>query len=416
MKRDILSEIIANKRFEIDFQKRSISLDQLQESIDLSLPTRSMRESLINSDSGIIAEFKRRSPSKGWINENAQPEDIIPGYEKAGASALSILTDEKFFGGTMRDIRTARPLTTLPIIRKDFIVDPYQVYQARIIGADAILLIAAALDVNQCNELAIQAHELGLEVLLEIHSEHELIYINDNIDMVGINNRNLGTFHTDVASSFRLAALLPTNKTLISESGISDPDTVRKLQMAGFKGFFMGETFMKTHDPAKALKDFIKAISTKTTTIMINNKIIKICGMREGNNIVQAETLPIDMMGFIFYPKSPRYVYEMPDNMPKKTYRIGVFVNEDKETIKMFADRFGLHYIQLHGNESPDYCRSLQNEGFQLIKAFSVKSNRDLVLTEEYAPYCKMFLFDTKCEQYGGSGNQFDWNILNDYH
>ena len=133
-------------------------------------------------------------------------------------------------------------------------------------------------------------------------------------------------------------------------------------------------------------------------------------------NIAQAETLPIDMMGFIFYPKSPRYVYEMPDNMPKKTYRIGVFVNEDKETIKMFADRFGLHYIQLHGNESPDYCRSLQNEGFQLIKAFSVKSNRDLVLTEEYAPYCKMFLFDTKCEQYGGSGNQFDWNILNDYH
>ena len=260
MKRDILSEIIANKRFEIDFQKRSISLDQLQESIDLSLPTRSMRESLINSDSGIIAEFKRRSPSKGWINENAQPEDIIPGYEKAGASALSILTDEKFFGGTMRDIRTARPLTTLPIIRKDFIVDPYQVYQARIIGADAILLIAAALDVNQCNELAIQAHELGLEVLLEIHSEHELIYINDNIDMVGINNRNLGTFHTDVANSFRLAELLPTNKTLISESGISDPDTVRRLQIAGFKGFLMGETFMKTPDPARALKDFIKAI------------------------------------------------------------------------------------------------------------------------------------------------------------
>ena len=113
---------------------------------------------------------------------------------------------------------------------------------------------------NQCNELAIQAHELGLEVLLEIHSEHELIYINDNIDMVGINNRNLGTFHTDVANSFRLAELLPTNKTLISESGISDPDTVRKLQIAGFKGFLMGETFMKTHDPAKALKDFIKAI------------------------------------------------------------------------------------------------------------------------------------------------------------
>ena len=260
MKQDILSEIIANKRFEVDFQKRSISFEQLQESVDLSSPTRSMRESLIKSDSGIIAEFKRRSPSKGWINEYAQPEDIIPGYEKAGASAISILTDEKFFGGTMRDVRTARPLTNLPILRKEFIIDPYQVYQARIIGADAILLIAAALEVNQCSELTQQAHELGLEVLLEIHSEDELVYINNDIDMVGINNRNLGSFHTDIANSFRLAELLPTNKTLISESGISDTDTVRRLQMAGFKGFLMGETFMKTSNPANALREFITAL------------------------------------------------------------------------------------------------------------------------------------------------------------
>lgn len=260
MKQDILSEIIANKRFEVDFQKRSISFEQLQESVDLSSPTRSMRESLIKSDSGIIAEFKRRSPSKGWINEYAQPEDIIPGYEKAGASALSILTDEKFFGGTMRDVRTARPLTNLPILRKEFIIDPYQVYQARIIGADAILLIAAALEVNQCSDLTQQAHELGLEVLLEIHSEDELVYINNDIDMVGINNRNLGSFHTDIANSFRLAELLPNNKALISESGISDTDTVRRLQMAGFKGFLMGETFMKTSNPANALREFITAL------------------------------------------------------------------------------------------------------------------------------------------------------------
>ena len=173
---------------------------------------------------------------------------------------MSILTDEKFFGGAMRDIRIARPLTNLPILRKDFIIDPYQLYQARIIGADAILLIAAALEVNQCSELAHKAHELGLEVLLEIHSESELVYINDTIDMVGINNRNLGTFHTDIANSFRLAELLPTNKTLIAESGISDPNTVRKLQMAGFKGFLMGETFMKTSNPGNGLREFITAL------------------------------------------------------------------------------------------------------------------------------------------------------------
>lgn len=260
MKQDILSEIIANKRFEVDFQKRSISLEQLQESVNLSAPTHSMRRALQESASGIISEFKRRSPSKGWINKEAKPEDIIPGYEQAGASALSILTDEKFFGGTMRDIRTARPLTSLPILRKDFIVDPYQIYQARIIGADAILLIAAALEVNQCKELAMQAHELDLEVLLELHSEDELTYICDEVDMVGINNRNLGTFHTDVANSFRLAEMLPANKTLVSESGLSDPETVRRLQLAGFKGFLMGEAFMKTDHPAQALSDFISTL------------------------------------------------------------------------------------------------------------------------------------------------------------
>ena len=260
MKKDILAEIIANKRFEVDFQKRSISMDQLQESINLSTPTHSMKKALQDSDTGIIAEFKRRSPSKGWINKEAQPEVIIPGYEAAGASALSILTDEKFFGGTMRDIRTVRPLTNLPILRKDFIVDEYQLYQARIIGADAVLLIAAALEIDKCNELALKAHELGLEVLLEIHSENELPYINNDIDMVGINNRNLGTFHTDIANSFRLAELLPTDKILVSESGLSEPETVRSLQIAGFKGFLMGEAFMKTENPAGALKNFITAI------------------------------------------------------------------------------------------------------------------------------------------------------------
>ena len=260
MKQDILSEIIANKRFEVDFQKRSISLEQLQESICLATPTRSMKKALQDSATGIISEFKRRSPSKGWINKEAQPEIIIPGYESAGASALSILTDEKFFGGTMRDIRTARPLTSLPILRKDFIIDPYQIYQARIIGADAILLIAAALEVDKCKELALQAHELGLEVLLEIHSEDELCYICEEIDMVGINNRNLGTFHTDVANSFRLAEMLPEDKVLISESGLSEPETVRRLQQAGFKGFLMGEAFMKTNNPAKALSEFIASL------------------------------------------------------------------------------------------------------------------------------------------------------------
>jgi len=259
--KDILSEIIANKRFEVDFQKRSVSPDQLAESLTDRSPQRSMRQSLASSPTGIIAEFKRRSPSKDWIKKGAEISEIIPAYTAAGASALSILTDEKFFGGNLSDIRNARPLTDLPIIRKDFIIDEYQLYQAKIIGADAVLLIAAALEISKCKELAVKSHELGLEVLLEIHSEDELEYITDEMDMIGINNRNLGSFHTDVRNSYRLAGMLPADKLLVSESGISNPQTVKELCEAGFRGFLIGETFMRTESPGGTLKDFINRIT-----------------------------------------------------------------------------------------------------------------------------------------------------------
>ncbi|WP_291583663.1 indole-3-glycerol phosphate synthase TrpC [Bacteroides sp.] len=259
---DILSEIIANKRIEVELQKQSIAIEQLYEGVSDTPPTRSMKQALATSSSGIIAEFKRRSPSKGWIKETASPEGIIPDYAAAGASALSILTDEKFFGGTLRDIRVARPLVNLPILRKEFIIDEYQLYQARIVGADAVLLIAAALEQDECHALTDKAHELGLEVLLEIHSADELTYINKETDMIGINNRNLGSFHTDVANSFCLAEHLPEDIIRVSESGLSQPETVSQLRNAGFRGFLIGETFMRTGQPGETLKDFIDKITT----------------------------------------------------------------------------------------------------------------------------------------------------------
>ncbi|MDO4163732.1 MAG: indole-3-glycerol phosphate synthase TrpC [Bacteroides sp.] len=282
---DILSEIVANKRLEIAAQKAAVSLAQLREQVDKlieeqaasaqSLPRRSMKQSLASSPSGIISEFKRRSPSKGWIHQDAQADVIPPAYEAAGASALSILTDEKYFGGTLRDIRTARPLTNLPILRKDFIIDEYQLLQARLIGADAVLLIAACLTPEECTTLTTQAHTLGLEVLLEIHSDSELAYVNTEVDMVGVNNRNLGTFVTDVNNSFRIAEALRSKvaetasatgrplsevhiPVLVSESGISKPEVVRQLRDAGFRGFLMGEAFMKTASPGDALKDLLQ--------------------------------------------------------------------------------------------------------------------------------------------------------------
>ena len=263
---DILEEIVAHKRIELAKQKEIVDPVTLYNNVesllsDGSLPHRSMRDSLAGSASGIIAEFKRKSPSKGWMKEEGKPDVIPASYCQNGASAISILTDEKYFGGTLRFIRIARPTVTCPILRKDFIVDEYQLYQAKAAGADAVLLIAADLTKEECKTLAKKAHELQLETLLEVHTEPELEYVGDCIDMVGVNNRNLGTFHTDVANSYRLASLLPKDYLLVSESGISNPQTVRELRQAGFRGFLIGETFMKTPDPGNALKTFIEEVT-----------------------------------------------------------------------------------------------------------------------------------------------------------
>ena len=240
---DILQQIIAHKREEIE---------------QLCAPKPSLREALLASDSGIIAEFKRRSPSKGWIKEDGRA-DIIPlSYQQNGAAALSILTDEHFFGGHDDFIRQARQSgVTLPILYKNFVIDEAQLYAAALCGASAVLLIAACLSKQACAALMNKAHELGLEVLLEMHSEAELEYAELGPDLCGINNRNLGSFVTDVDNSFRLAERLPKDAVKVSESGISDPATVRALRQAGFRGFLIGETFMKTSDPGQALADFV---------------------------------------------------------------------------------------------------------------------------------------------------------------
>lgn len=259
MDTDILQTIVAHKRVEIARQQQTLSLDQLMRRVGTPGQSKSLKQSLEHSATGIIAEFKRRSPSKGWIAPNADPAIVVPGYERAGAAGISVLTDLEFFGGSLEDLATVRPLTRLPILRKDFVIDPYQLFQAKLAGADTVLLIAAALTPDECSELARVAHQLNLEVLLEIHAEKELDYLNGHVDLIGVNNRNLGTFHTDVQNSFRLARKLPEELLWVSESGISQPDTIRELRNAGFRGFLVGERFMKNNDPALALSDFLHA-------------------------------------------------------------------------------------------------------------------------------------------------------------
>lgn len=261
---DILEEIVAHKRIEVAEQKEQTPAKKLYAEVEQMMAEgvskRSLSQALTENDFGIIAEFKRKSPSKGWIKEDGKPEIIPLSYEQNGAAALSILTDEMYFGGSLDYIRKARPLVNLPILRKDFIIDEYQLFQARHIGADAVLLIAADLSKQEVRSLTALAHDLALEVLLELHSEHELDYADIEVEAIGVNNRNLGTFVTDVQNSFRLASQLPQDKVLVSESGISNPDTIRLLREAGYRGFLIGETFMKTNNPGEALKNFISRL------------------------------------------------------------------------------------------------------------------------------------------------------------
>lgn len=263
--KDVLQEIIAVKRIEVEKQKELVPLQMLEKKLGKAekRPLISMRNALENSATGIIAEFKRRSPSKGWIFEGAEVENVLPAYEKNGATACSVLTDYRFFGGTLDDLQQARKLVNLPLLRKEFIIDPYQLLEARIAGADAVLLIAAVLTPAECQSLAKRATELQLEVLLEIHSEKELEHLNPDVAMLGINNRNLGTFVTSLDHSYHLAEIFSqsgSSALLVSESGISEPSTVRDLRRIGFRGFLIGETFMKNGRPGESLGEFLKGI------------------------------------------------------------------------------------------------------------------------------------------------------------
>lgn len=258
---DILDEITAHKRLEVAALKQEVPLKALRvrvEAIASDWHQPSMAAALLASRTGIIAEFKRRSPSKGWIKEDGDAAVIPLDYQHNGATALSILADSKYFGGSPEFITKARESgVTLPILYKEFVVDEYQLYMARLCGASAVLLIAAELGKDECRRLVGAAHGLGLEVLLEMHSEQELEYAELMPDMCGINNRNLGTFVTDVENSFRLAGKLPAEAVKVSESGIGSPATLAALRQCGFSGFLIGERFMREPDPGAALGHFM---------------------------------------------------------------------------------------------------------------------------------------------------------------
>ncbi|MGV3527376.1 MAG: indole-3-glycerol phosphate synthase TrpC [Flavisolibacter sp.] len=253
---NILETIIAHKQKEVAKRKKQMPVAELEQMRFFGKETLSLKKSILSpSKNGIIAEYKRKSPSKGVINNRDSVESVTKAYEAFGASGISILTDYKFFGGSLDDLISARD-NGLPLLRKDFMIDEYQLIEAKAYGADVILLIAACLSPAQVKHLATVAKNLGLEVLLELHDETELEHICDEVDLVGINNRNLKTFEVNLEHSVKLAQQIPDKFIRVAESGINDVENIRYLKQFGFQGFLIGEYFMKQKSPAEAFKNF----------------------------------------------------------------------------------------------------------------------------------------------------------------
>jgi len=260
---DILSKIITDKKQEVILKKSLIPVSQLENSVLFGNRTISLSKNLRASQTGIIAEFKRRSPSKGEINYNVTVEEVVQGYESAGACGISVLTDGKYFGGSLDDLLLARAAANLPLLRKEFIVDEYQILEAKAYGADVILLIAAVLSREQIKHLSEFAQSLALEVLLEVHNEAELEKsIIPSLDMIGVNNRNLKTFEVSLDISKKLSEKIPSDFVKISESGLSTIESIQDLKQFGFEAFLIGENFMKTANPGESLKQFLERFKT----------------------------------------------------------------------------------------------------------------------------------------------------------
>ncbi|WP_111684412.1 indole-3-glycerol phosphate synthase TrpC [Winogradskyella tangerina] len=261
---NILDKIVADKRNEVALRKSLIPTNQLEASILFHRETYSLSNALKNSTSGIIAEHKRRSPSKSVINQNLNVQDVASGYEAAGVCGMSVLTDGKYFGGALDDLLLARASLKLPLLRKEFIIDPYQIIEAKAYGADVILLIAAILSRSEIKEFSELAKSLNLDVLLEVHNEEELHKsIMPSLDMLGVNNRNLKTFEVSLDTSKQLSSIIPDDFVKVSESGISSVRAIKELQTYGYKGFLIGENFMKTDNPGQSAKAFINQLEQK---------------------------------------------------------------------------------------------------------------------------------------------------------
>ena len=419
---DFLSEIIAVKRPRVAAAKARAPFSEIRarafQSRASSLPHQFARALRSQNGINIIAEFKRRSPSKGKINSGAQPEAMAAIYEAAGAAAISVLTEEDYFDGSLEDLRSVRAASQLPILRKDFIFDEYQLYESAAVGADALLLIVAALDDETLTQLRMIAEdELGMDALVEVHTKAELDRaLKCGARVIGVNNRDLRTFNVSTTTSSLLARVAPRDAILISESGLN-PEEVRKLRAVGYNAFLVGETLMRSDDPAKTLREFIDQPKASSGKVWV-----KICGITNIDDARAAIAAGADMLGFNFYKHSPRFIAPQAAAEIIRAIRadsratdrvlsmIGVFVNEASDEVARIAEEADLDGLQLHGDETIEYCRQLREKAPQrfLIKVLSAASPLEPETLRKYQTDAVMIdAHDPKLR--GGTGQLADW-------
>ena len=425
---DLLSKIIATRKRRVNAAKEVMRLNEVRE---LANSARANSEShrlatalLDKRRTNIIAEFKRRSPSKGDIDPTADAATVARLYQCGGAAAISVLTEQDYFAGSLDDLRTIRETVSLPILRKDFIFEEYQVYESAAAGADALLLIVAALDDQTLITLRrLTEDELGMDALVEVHTREELKRAVDcGARIIGVNNRDLRTFGVSVATSAQLARFAPSEAILVSESGLN-PEEVQKLRVVGYKGFLVGEALMRADDPSQMLSEFIEG-RTKLKRYYPKWPLVKICGITNIEDAKAAIEAGADMLGFNFYRKSPRYIEPktaraiidaMSANFgtEKQTVMmIGVFVNESVEAIHKAVNEAGLDGVQLHGDETIELCKqfkALAPDKF-LIKVIAARADLNFESLHDH-PANAIMLDAFDADLRGGTGRVADWRI-----
>lgn len=422
----ILEQILKVKRQQVDQRMRKISQSQLE---DLALtlpPAKDFVSPLLEGNNvAVIAEHKRASPSKGIICSDKALAEVIKTYREAGAKAVSILTEEHFFLGQDEDLVEARKVTDLPILRKDFIIDSNQILEARALGADAVLLIAAALSAERLNEYIDLTVKLGMTPLVEVHSHDELaLALSGKARVIGINSRNLQTFETDLEAAASLASVVPEELVLVAESGIKDEGDVRRIAAVGFDAVLVGETLMRAQEPGSLLRMLCACPRHRETRHRTAK--VKMCGFTRSIDAVTAASEGVDYIGFVFAP-SPRRISsarasEIREEVLAGYSRpgfVGVFVDSPVHEVSDIVQEVGLDMVQLHGSESVDYIRRLSAEmehqcrTVKIFKSIVAKDRGALGTIAEYEPTVDGILLDSGPAHgfQGGTGISFDWSL-----